>query len=100
MYVEIVAWGARLVGLLADVFNLSLILFSIFSGHLADMFEIWKNGIQTAAYALICALSRFQKHSSERGLVRYSLFLATYHGLKVISYGMGTAFHICFHLIV
>jgi hypothetical protein len=63
---------------------------------LADMYEIWKNGIETAAYALICALSRFQKHSSERGLVRYSLFLATYHGLKVISYGMGTA--ACLHL--
>lgn len=59
------------------------------------MYEIWKNGIETAAYALICALSRFQKHSSERGLVRYSLFLATYHGLKVISYGMDTA---CLHL--
>jgi hypothetical protein len=59
------------------------------------MYEIWKNGIETAAYALICALSRFQKHSSERGLVGYSLFLATYHGLKVISYGMGT---VCLHL--
>ncbi len=103
------AWRSRLFEDCMDVFgygrgktiHFTAILFNSYFSYVvfADMFEIWKNGLETAAYALTCALSRFQKHSSERGLVRYSLFLATYHGLKVISYGMGIGLHICFHLI-
>jgi hypothetical protein len=54
----------------------------------SDYWEIIKNGVFLCVYALVFALGRYQKHSKERGLLPYALYITLFHGAKVVAYAL------------